>query len=120
MRQNKGFAAAAVLSLALGIGANTAIFTIFRALLLRSLPVSRPDELVMLYRTGGWGRGVSSYPLYLEIRQRTDLFQDVMARSGVDKARFNVGASDRAETVQREAVTAITSPCSAWRRRSGG
>src|SRR3954452_19124273 len=67
LRHNKAFAAAAVLSLALGIGANTAVFTIFRALMLRTLPVSRPDELVTLYRTGGWGRGYSSYPLYLEI-----------------------------------------------------
>src|SRR3954452_12852056 len=42
LRHNKGFAAAAVLSLALGIGANTAIFTIFRALMLRMLPVAKP------------------------------------------------------------------------------
>jgi predicted permease len=105
LRQNKGFAAAAVLSLALGIGANTAIFTIFRALMLRTLPVSRPDELVTLYRTGGWGRGYSSYPLYLEVKKRTDLFQDAIARSGVDKARFRAGPSERVETVLREHVT---------------
>src|SRR3954463_142013 len=71
LRQNKGFAAAAVLSLALGIGANTAVFTIFRAVMLRMLPVARPAELVMLNRTGAWGRG-SSYPFYLEVRKRTD------------------------------------------------
>ena len=61
LRQNQGFAAAAVLSLALGIGANTAIFSLFHALLLRMLPVDRPQELVMLYRTGAWGRGYSSF-----------------------------------------------------------
>ncbi len=104
LRQNKGFTAAAVLSLALGIGANTAIFTIFRALMLRSLPVSRPDELVTLYRTGGWGRGYSSYPLYLEIRKRTDLFEDVIARSGAEQTRFTA-AGDRLETANREFVT---------------
>lgn len=105
LRHNKGFAAAAVLSLALGIGANTAIFTIFRTVMLRSLPVSHPEELVTLYRTGGWGRGYSSYPLYLEIKKRTDLFQDVIARSGVDKGRFSTGQGDAVESVNREYVT---------------
>src|SRR5215831_10967198 len=57
LRRNPGFTAAAVLSLALGIGANTAIFSLFHALMLRLLPVSRPQELVSLYRTGGWGKG---------------------------------------------------------------
>src|SRR5262249_60247218 len=88
LRQNKGFTAAAVLSLALGIGANTAIFTIFRALMLRTLPVSRPEELVTMYRTGGWGRGYSSYPLHLEIRKRTNLVQDVVARRPESKTRI--------------------------------
>ncbi len=105
LRQNKAFAIAAVLSLALGIGANTAIFTLFRALMLRMLPVARPQELVTLYRTGGWGRGYSSYPLYLEIQKRGDLFQAVLARSSVDKVRFSTGAPGGAETVQREHVT---------------
>src|SRR5436309_8139341 len=45
LRRNPGFAAAAILSLALGIGLNTAVFSVFHALLLRSLPVMRPDEL---------------------------------------------------------------------------
>ena len=67
--------------------------------MLRNLPVSRPNELVTLYRTGGWGRGYSSYPLYLEFRKRTDLFQDVIARSSVDQVRM------KGETVQREFVT---------------
>src|ERR1035441_1353213 len=64
LKRNPGFTAAAVLSLALGIGANTAIFSMYHALLLRMLPVAHPEELVTLYRTGGWGRGYCSYPLY--------------------------------------------------------
>lgn len=104
LRQNKGFTAAAVVSLALGIGANTAIFTIFRALMLRTLPVSRPDQLVTLFRTGAWGRGYSSYPLYLEIRKRADLFEDVIARSSPEKTRFSAGG-DRLESLNREYVT---------------
>src|SRR5580704_16393658 len=72
LKRNPGFTAAAVLSLALGIGANTAIFSMYHALLLRMLPVAHPEELVTLYRTGGWGTGICSYPLYLEIRKRSD------------------------------------------------
>src|ERR1035438_2109655 len=76
----------------------------FHALMLHMLPVSRPEELVTLYRTGAWGEGYSSYPLYLEIAKRSDLFSGVIARSGVDKARFRVGGGG-AGTVQVEAVT---------------
>ena len=88
LRQNPGFTAAAVLSLALGIGANTAIFSLFHALMLRLLPVARPQELLSMYRTGGWGKGFVSYPLHLEIAGRTDLFNGVIARTGVSKVRF--------------------------------
>jgi predicted permease len=102
--RNPGFTAAAVVSLALGIGANTAIFSIVEQVMLRMLPVARPAELVDLYRTGGWGRGFSSYPLYLEIAQRRDLFQGVAARSGIWKQRLSSG-SDRVEFAQTEYVT---------------
>ena len=51
-RRSPLFAIVAILSLALGIGANTAIFTLIDQILLRKLPVTRPDELVMLYQTG--------------------------------------------------------------------
>src|SRR5262245_4177067 len=53
LRKNAGFTATAVLSLALGIGANTAIFRLFDALLFRGLPVERPDELVLATRRSG-------------------------------------------------------------------
>ncbi|HUB83742.1 MAG TPA: ABC transporter permease [Bryobacteraceae bacterium] len=103
--RNRGFSAAAVLSLALGIGANTAIFSMYHALLLQRLPVRHPEQLVTLYRTGGWGRGFSSYPLYREIRQRGDLFSAVLGRSSVDKLLFRAGRGDRFEKAQVEAVT---------------
>ena len=105
LRRNPAFAAAAILSLALGIGANTAIFSLYHALMLRLLPVERPQQIVSLYRTGGWGLGYASYPLFLEIRKRTDLFDDVAARSGVEKVRFSAGANGRLETAQRELVS---------------
>ena len=88
LKNTPAFATVAILSLALGIGANTAIFSLFHTVMLRMLPVSKPEELVTMYRTGGWGRGVSSYPLYLALRQRSDLFSGVAARSGVSKVRF--------------------------------
>src|SRR5262249_35231530 len=81
LAHNRGFAAAAVLSLALGIGANTAIFSLFHALLLRHLPVKDPQHLVMMFRSGAWGRGFASYPLYQEISKRGDLFAAVLERS---------------------------------------
>jgi len=105
LRRNPAFTLAAVLSLALGIGANTAIFSFVNTLMLHMLPVRNPDQLVSLYKTGGWGRGYASYPLYLGFRKHTDLFAGVFARSGADKVRFDPGHSNRAEFVQREFVS---------------
>jgi predicted permease len=105
LRRSPGFAAAAVLSLALGIGANTAIFSLFHALMLRLLPVSRPAELVNLYQTGGWINGHSSYPLYLETAKRTDLFQGVIARTDVAKVRFRERPNARENFALREFVS---------------
>jgi predicted permease len=105
LRRTPGFTLAAVLSLALGIGANTAIFSLFHTLMLRMLPVERPQELVSLYRTGGWGKGTVSYPLFLEIAKRNDLFAGVIARNGVDKVRFTPRPGDREQFTQREFVS---------------
>jgi predicted permease len=106
LRRNPGFAAAAVLSLALGIGANTAVFSLFHALMLRSLPVSHPEQLVMLYRSGGWGfYGISSYPLYLELRGHHELFNGVLAASGPAKVRFSLTGAGQMEFVNRAFVS---------------
>jgi predicted permease len=105
LRRTPGFTLAAVLSLALGIGANTAIFSLFHTLMLRLLPVERPQELVSLYRTGGWGKGYVSYPLFQEIAKRSDLFAGAIARTGVGKVRFTPRPGDREEFTQREFVS---------------
>ncbi|MGD0365456.1 MAG: ABC transporter permease [Bryobacteraceae bacterium] len=105
LRRNPAFTLAAVLSLALGIGANTAIFSFVNTLMLRLLPVERPEQLVLLYRTGGWGKGYASYPLYLEFRKHADLFSGVFARSGAAKVRFDAGRSNSVDYLQREYVT---------------
>jgi len=103
--RNPVFTLAVVLSLAFGIGANTAIFSFIDALMLRLLPVEKPQQLVYLYRTGGWGKGFVSYPLYLEFRKHTDLFAGIFARSFTEKVRFDRGRGNSVEYVQREFVT---------------
>src|SRR5260370_34600892 len=69
LRRNPGFAAAAILSLALGIGANTAIFSLLNAVVLKPLPVPDPQELVQftnsipLWETGSsWQKSLYAYP----------------------------------------------------------
>lgn len=73
----RGFTAAVVLILALGIGANTAIFSLLDAVIFKSLPVKNPEELVLI-RPGGF-----QYPAFQAFRQHTDIFVDLFAASGV-------------------------------------
>ena len=76
-----GFTAVAVAIIALGIGANAAIFSIVDAVLFRPQPYERPNELVNIYTTDSHGRNpmVSSYPDYLAFREQTDLFSGAVA-----------------------------------------
>jgi len=90
LRANPGFAATAVLSLALGIGANTAIFSILNAVMLRSLPVEDPQRLVQLAAPEG-----SSYnpnvtnPIWEQVRDHQQAFSGTLAFSG---DRFDLAA----------------------------
>jgi putative ABC transport system permease protein len=84
LAKNPEFTAVAVLSLALGIGANTSIFSVVNAALLRPLPVTEPDRLVFVFngsRTNPWG--VSSYPDYLDYRDKNEVFSDLLTYSGI-------------------------------------
>jgi predicted permease len=79
LRRSPVFLAVAVLSLALGIGANTAIFTLINQLILQPLPVKHPEQLVMLAGRGkhyGGNNGSEriSYPMYQEIRDKNEVF----------------------------------------------
>ncbi len=80
LRRNPGFTAAAVAVLALGIGANTAIFSAANAFLFRPLPFGDADRLVMLYETNpefGWTDAAAAPANVLDWREQVDAFQDV-------------------------------------------
>jgi predicted permease len=79
LRKSPVFLAVAVLSLALGIGANAAIFTLINQLILQPLPVKNPEQLTMLagrgkHYGGNNGRDKLSYPMYREIRDKNQVF----------------------------------------------
>ena len=87
--KSPGFAAVAVLTLALGIGANTAVFSLTYQILLRYLPVDHPEQLVTLMSPGpkpgltnaDWdGAAVFSYPLYKDLRDRAPVFSGLLGR----------------------------------------
>src|SRR5512142_2875699 len=77
------FAAVAIFSLALGIGANTAIFTLIDQIVLRRLPVKDPQSLVMLYQRGehngnNMGDRMHSYPIYQDYQQKAAPLSEVL------------------------------------------
>ena len=80
----------AAVSLALGIGANTAMFSLVNSLLLRSLPVTDPARLVLLRSHEAEGYPEWSYPVWNEIRQRAQLFNGTAAWSPIARANFTV------------------------------
>ncbi|MEZ5419839.1 MAG: ABC transporter permease [Vicinamibacterales bacterium] len=100
LRRSPLFAAVAVLSLALGIGANTAIYTLIDQILLRQLPIAAPEQLVMLYQQGphagsNMGTRMHSYPMYREFQRRGEPFSEVLARRMVDTSVTIDGQTER-------------------------
>ncbi len=91
-----------VLSLALGIGANTAIFTLFDQVLLRLLPVKDPRSLVIVATRGshsGSNRGANaiSYPMYKDYREKNQVFEGILCRRGETVNAGFLGKTERAE-----------------------
>jgi predicted permease len=118
LRRSPGFTAVAILTLALGIGANTAIFSLVDTALLRAMPVSEPENLMLLRWTGhsepkhlsyssygdceGGGKGVAtgcsfSQPMINDIRSQTNVFSSVAAFAGGD--RLDLSGNGAASTV---------------------
>src|SRR6476646_7929345 len=102
LRRSPLFATVAILSLALGIGANTAIFTLIDQILLRKLPVSHPEQLVMLYQQGphngsNMGSRMHSYPLYQDIQQKAEPLSEVLCRRLFDASLAIDNATERVD-----------------------
>jgi predicted permease len=107
LKRSPLFATVAILSLALGIGANTAIFTLIDQILLRKLPVSRPDELVMLYQQAAnmgsnMGSRMHSYPLYQDLQQKAEPLAEVICRRLFDAS---ISIDNQTERVEAEMVS---------------
>lgn len=85
LQRSRGFAAVAALTLALGIGANTAIFTLLDQILLRMLPVKNAQQLVLLTMRGkhygnNWGGNAISYPMYRDFQDHNEVFSGMFCR----------------------------------------
>ncbi len=105
LRQSPGFTAIAVTIMGLGIGANTAIFSIVNAVLFKSLPYEQPQELVRLFATSDDGTTPSavSFPDFLDYRDRQDLFEGVVAHTA---AVVSLVTDDGPEVVFSEYLSA--------------
>jgi len=107
LRRSPLFAIVAVLSLALGIGANTAIFTLIDQIVLRKLPVRQPGQLVMIYQRGphngsNAGYRMNSYPIYMDFQQKAAPLAEVIARRTVDAS---LAVDNQTERVEAELVS---------------
>lgn len=107
LRRSPGFTAVVVLTLGLGIGANTAIFSVMDQVLLRVLPVKNPEELVLLDGPGPFqGRTFNdntfSYPTYRDLRDQSPVFSGTLARF---PANLNLSYKGQTERVDGELVS---------------
>lgn len=106
LRKTPAFTLIALLTLALGIGANTAIFSVLSAVLLEPLPFHDPDGLVMVWETdaaNGTTHEAASVPDYFDFRERNRVFSEM---AGISAAQLNLTRQDgEPERVQGASVT---------------
>src|SRR5262245_31657489 len=113
LRRTPGFAAAAVVTFAVGIGANTAVFSVMNAVVLRLLPVAHPEELVYLHTSGqpprssqtGFDDTSFSLPVYEQLRAEKDVFEELMGFVPLSTNRTVVRHGNEPETVWADMVT---------------
>jgi len=102
LRKSPGFTITAVLTLALGIGANTAIFTVVYSTLLAPMPYPKPDQLVMVWSKIQDGRNSIAAQDFVDWKNRNTVFQDINAFTG---GSFNLATKDQPEYVQGQFTT---------------
>ncbi|MEO8125842.1 MAG: ABC transporter permease [Bryobacteraceae bacterium] len=107
LRKTSVFTTVAILSLALGVGANTAIFTLMDQLLLRMLPIENPSEIVLLDAPGpaqGSTRNENafSYPMYTDLKSSNSVFSGMLARFATE---CSLSSGNQTERVQAELVS---------------
>jgi predicted permease len=108
LRMSPSFTAIAVLTLALGIGANTAVFSVIDAIMLKMLPVGHPEQLVTVgspARVDSTSNGTPridlfSYPLYREFKDQNQVFVDAFASASLGKLKARIDGQSADETDQ--------------------
>src|SRR5688572_23366671 len=110
LRKSPGFTLVAAITLALGVGANTAIFSVVNAVMLRPLPFSSPGQLVRIWESNverGWPTFATSHPNFLDWRSQAKSFQSLAASTN---AGFTWTSTADTEVVQGLNVTATFLP----------
>jgi predicted permease len=115
LRKSPAFTITVIVTLALGIGANAAVFTLFDQVLLRMLPVLQPKELVRFEWNGAFSGSMSSfggeskdhhnyfsYPMYKDLRDHSEVFEDMLA---ADRTSLGISWHNQAESIDAEVVT---------------
>src|SRR5579864_8211714 len=107
LAKNPAFSTVAILTLALGIGANTAMFSLLDQVVLRLLPVSHPEQLVIVRETGNhygnsYGPNTVSWPMFEDLRDNNQVFSGMFCRF---PATVTIGDDDRAAQISAELVS---------------
>ncbi len=110
LRNTPAFTVVIVASLALGIGANMAVFTVIDAIILRALPVWHPGELVVVGAHSSDDFAILSYPMYRDLRAQQQVFTDMFASAGETPVRLTIPTGASVDNVRASFVNASYFP----------